>query len=226
MKIFVAAGHGGKDPGAVYNQTTEREELVKIIDQAVQTLQKITDTQHEIIQVPNAFNLQAEVDYINQQSTESPSDFCIEVHMNSNPGIPGTGIETYYGEAEKAAKLHTEIVKQLGLKDRGVKYGMMFYFNNASYPPSALVEMGFLNNPDDLRIVREKGAAALARAIAIVWGLPDPAAQPPAPEKQPSKNRIVQILQKIIDFIRGIQQAEAATPAAWKTYSFAAFLDS
>ena len=165
MKIFIAAGHGGKDPGAAANQTTEAQETVKIVDKVVEILAPIIKSPHRLIKVPHEFNLADTVGFINRWAVVNSSDICIEVHMNSNRLIPGTGVEVLFGYKDLAQTLQKNLVKHTGLKDRGIKERNDCYFNNATIPGSAIVELGFINNAQDLPLVREKGALALAAGI-------------------------------------------------------------
>ena len=85
--------------------------------------------------------------------------------MNSNSGTPGSGTETYYGNKPMAISIQKKLVEVLGLPDRGVKDGTNLKFNNSTNPASCLVELGFINNPNDLEIVLQKGTMALVKAI-------------------------------------------------------------
>ena len=165
MKVFLAAGHGGEDPGSIgANGTREADEVIKVVDAATAFLKRQDLKGHEIIVVPHQYALQAGVQYINQHANES-EDICIEVHLNNNKGNPGTGIESYTGNRLLTDIMHQELVRVMGLADRGVKEGMWLYFNNTSKPASTLVELGFVNNPQDLITIRQKGALALASGI-------------------------------------------------------------
>ena len=188
MKIFLAAAHGGNDPGAVANNTTEAIEVKAIVEKAAAILKPHLGNGNFLIVVPHDLDLEAEVDYINRTPGVSVNDICLEINMNSNQGTPGTGTETYYGYPHLADIIQKILVKEIGLADRGVKDGDGFYFNNMTTPGSALVEMGFINNVNDLVIVREKGPKALAKAIANYLGiiLPEPTPTPtPTPPNTP-----------------------------------------
>jgi N-acetylmuramoyl-L-alanine amidase len=186
MKIFIAAGHGGTDSGAVANGTTEREEAIKVVDGAVQLLRSIIQPSQNLILVPHNLALGETVPFINQQSA---NDICLELHFNSNAGVPGTGTETYYGLPLLASKVQQGIAGVLGLTNRGTKDGNQFYFNNSTKPGSALVEIGFINNPVDLQKVRELGARALAKGVADYLGLTLPSAPLPQPPGEDWKKK-------------------------------------
>ena len=183
MKIFIAAGHGGKDPGAVANGVVERDEAIKIVNDAAEYLARIIQPPYELIIVPHELSLVDTVVYINENTKEVGRDICIELHLNANEGTPGTGTETYYGYKRLAEILQKGIVGVLKLKDRGVKEDNFFYFNKATRTGSALVEIGFINNMTDLQEIRKLGAFALAKGISDFLGLKLPSTPtPPPPE--------------------------------------------
>jgi len=165
MRVFIAAGHGGNDPGSLGGGVYERDEAIKLVNGAVQMLNAIVPVEHKIIQVPNELALTEGVKYINDNSVIPISEICLEIHYNNNVGIAGTGTETWYGYKPLAQTMQTEIVKVLGLTDRGIKDGNNLYFNKNTKPYSALIEMGFINNRNDLVAVRNKGVIAIVGAI-------------------------------------------------------------
>ena len=192
-KVFISAGHGGPDAGASYHYTTERDEMIKIVDQAVELLAGQDTKGYEIHKVPHTKGLIDGVQYINSKDTPA-EDFCIEVHMNANAGEPGTGIECYYGYKPLADALYAAAARGTGLAGRqggtrgdpitsdGKENPNYLHFNRETTSRSALLELGFINNANDLAAVREKGAQAVADGILEFLGgdfvikAPDPAA--------------------------------------------------
>ena len=185
MKIYIASGHGGNDPGAVANNTNERDEVEKIVNVTVMGLKKILDGKAEIIQVPNSLNVNDTPEWINQQDKGNTDSYCIEIHLNANKGTPGSGIETFYGNKPMAISIQKKLVEVMGLPDRGVKDGNDLKFNRVTNPASCLTELGFINNPQDLAIVRQKGSLALTKALYdLVSEKPLIIGQPIEPEKE------------------------------------------
>lgn len=191
-KVFICAGHGGSDPGAVSGSRIERDIAIGLVDGAVALLAGQNKMGREIVKVPHDLKLAEGVAWINRTSTDHRHDLCIEVHLNSNAGTPGTGTETYFGLPQLANEVHQEIVKVLGLRDRGVKDGNRFYFNNYTVPASCLVEMGFINNPTDAQRVVAVGSLALAKGILRACGgtwhekTTEPPVAPPVPPTTPN----------------------------------------
>jgi len=206
-KIFIAAGHGWLDPGACVGPVTERDENIKIVDEALKLLEKQNLPDTEVVLVPHKYGLNDEVRFINKASDNPGHDLCLELHLNSNVGQPGTGTETYWGHKELAGEIHNEVVKVLGLRDRGLKDGRRFYFNNTTTPASCILEMGFLNNPDDLAKVRSKGGLALARAVCVasggVWQDPHVSPSPPSVPfaVRAAIEMIIKLLEKVLDLL-------------------------
>lgn len=167
-QIFISAGHGGKDPGAVANNTTERDEIAKLLEQVNQRLVLEDWNGLAVHMVPEPSKVADAVKYINQHADKERGDMAIEYHLNSNKGTPGRGVETWYGWREMALKVQEAAVKVLGTRDRGVKDGTHLYFNRATNVPSSLIELGFINNKDDLARVREHGASAIVETIKVL----------------------------------------------------------
>jgi N-acetylmuramoyl-L-alanine amidase len=168
-RIFVAAGHGGKDPGAVSGKNIEREIAIHVVDTAFKLLSGQDKAGRQVVKVPHAKNLVEEVAYINA-NCNAAYDLAINVHLNSNAGTPGTGTETWYGHKELAQEVNDELVKTLGLKNRGIKRNNNFYFNGMVRCASCIVELGFINNSHDVGVVVNSGGLALAKAIVKTAG--------------------------------------------------------
>lgn len=203
MKIYIAAGHGGNDSGAVGNGTTERDEVQRIVDVTCPLLAKLLAGKAEIVQVPNNLNVNNTPEWINTQNKQEAGNYCIEVHLNSNNGTPGTGIETYYGDKNMATTVHRKLVEKLELFDRGVKDGNNLKFNRETIPASCLVELGFINNRSDLEKVKFLGIDALMNAVYYL--VTNQNAPSPAPSDA-EKALLQEIKQKLEQEIKNLEE--------------------
>lgn len=110
-------------------------------------------------------------------ATLENADF--EAEMEDMP--KGSGLDFILGSmtqneylaasSELAELVQTALVKKLGLKDRGVKQAP-FYVLMYTYMPSILVEVGFMSNKDEEKLLldpvfQDKAADAMADAVAI-----------------------------------------------------------
>ncbi len=177
--VVLDAGHGGSDTGAVGpSGVTEKSVALAIALKTEKILQnegmKVVMTRRTDIDVasPNASNvaeLQARVDKIPPQA-----DIFISIHCNAFSNPKSHGMETYHYGADNGGKrlaqlLNEELAKYGGLTNRGVK-AANFYVLKRSNRPASLIEIGFITNPDEEKLLasndyQNKLAAAIASAV-------------------------------------------------------------
>lgn len=104
------------------------------------------------------------------------ADLLISIHVNSIPQAKWRGAQTFYASANVEGKRLAETIQQelregLGNTDRVVKTEDQFYLLKTSDVPAALVEVGFLSNPEEAALLgsdlyQRKVAEAIYRGIA------------------------------------------------------------
>lgn len=167
-KVFLSAGHGGSDPGAVanglYEKTINLNALLACQAELVRhgvtvTCSRTTDTEDPV---------QREV----IEANASDADLAVSFHANAGGG---DGFEVFYYtenvEAAKLAKLCENHVKALGQNSRGLKRGNGLYFIKNTKMTSVLVESFFVDNKNDAKIgdtILEQKAFGVAYAKAIL----------------------------------------------------------
>ncbi|MCT8137654.1 N-acetylmuramoyl-L-alanine amidase [Anaerobacillus sp. CMMVII] len=78
---------------------------------------------------------------------------------------------TYLSENKRFAELvHPRLVRDLGLIDRKVRNDQSFYVIRNAQMPAILVELGFMTNPDEEKLIKtnsfqQKAAQSLADSI-------------------------------------------------------------
>lgn len=176
-KVFIAAGHGGSDPGAVANGVKEkdlnlsialacRDELVRHgVSVNMSRTKDENDPLSEEIRECNAF---------------SP-DLAVDIHNNAGGG-DGAEVFYHYGGGKSktlAESILAEIVK-VGQNSRGVKTrvnasGKDYYgFIRETACPSVIVECAFVDSAHDLKILateRDKKLMGVAIAKGILNAL-------------------------------------------------------
>lgn len=173
VKVFLSAGHGGKDAGAVYDGLHEKTVNLNTLLACKNELER-----HGVTVVCS--RMKDENDPVEQETKEanaSGADIAVSFHANAGGG---DGFEAFYfdpcSKGKKLAALCEKYVKKLGQNSRGVKRGNHLYFVRKTTMTAVLVESFFIDNTQDRSIgdtVAEHTAfgVAYARAILDYFGI-------------------------------------------------------
>lgn len=164
--IFLDAGHGGSDPGAVYNGRQEKDDTLALTLAVGEILESygfrvIYSRTEDIYESP--YQKAA-------KGNASGADIFISIHRNSSP-YPNqySGVESLvYNEWLPAGTIATNINRQLeeiGYKNLGVNARPNLVVLRRTEMPAVLVEVGFINNDQDNALL-DAQFDATARAIA------------------------------------------------------------
>ena len=179
MKVFIGVGHGGSDPGAVANNTKEkdlnlcialacRDELVRHgVEVRMSRSKDENDTISEEVAECNAYG----------------PDFAVDIHNNAGGGDGGEVFYHHGGGKGKtlAENILAEMVK-VGQNSRGIKtrvnsQGKDYYaFIRNTSCPAVIVECAFVDNATDLKILatesqRKTMGVAIAKGILKTLGV-------------------------------------------------------
>lgn len=172
-KVIIDAGHGGVEPGAIFNGRKEKNDTLQLAFDLGNALER-RGIQVEYTRVNDVYDSPYEKAAI---ANRSDADFFISIHRNAMP-VPGTasGVETLVYAKDGAAgqlaqNIQTEIAKA-GWKDLGVieRPGLVVLRNTKM--PAVLIEAGFIDNPEDNALFDEKLAAtadSIADGVAITF---------------------------------------------------------
>ena len=190
-KVFLSAGHGGSDPGAVAFGLKEK-------DINLQTLLACKEVlENHGLQVICSRTTD-ENDPVGQEVKEanaSGADLAVSFHANASGG---DGFEAFINpknaNASKLAKLAEKQIKAIGQNSRGIKSGMKLHFVKNTKATAVLFESFFVDNANDKQIgdtIPEQKAfgVAYAKAILEYYGIAykGTAATAPKTEAQPAK---------------------------------------
>lgn len=181
MNILLIAGHGAGDPGAIGNGYREADEARKV----VASLAAVLKSYANVTVYPtdrNAFD-----DYqhgtLLTNAKFSSQDFVLEIHFNAFRSSRTDGITMGTEIYVPTACPHTSVPKAIvdgisrtGLQNRGLKRYNWSVINQAwrSKTPSALLEIAFIDDPDDMSVYKNKYTEivnAIANAIVNGYGL-------------------------------------------------------
>lgn len=165
-KVIIDAGHGGQEPGAVYEGRQEKEDALQLAFDVGNALERrgisvsytrvsdVYDSPYEKAAMANA----------------SDADIFLSIHRNAMP-VPGTasGVENLVyedlGTAGALGRNIGEALAEAGWTDLGVKERPGLVVLRNTKIPAVLVEVGFINNEKDNEFL-DANMAATADAIA------------------------------------------------------------
>ncbi len=172
-KIFVDAGHGGPDPGAVGNGVTEQavnlnvaNELARLLREGGYEVMQYRTTRDENV----LSNKNADLSNRANMANRWGADYFVSIHTNSSLNPSANGFEAYVyrlgGVAEALAQsIVASVVRQLGSKDNGVRQANFAVLRRTDMP-ATLLELGYLTNPTEaLNLNSPAWQRAVAKAI-------------------------------------------------------------
>ena len=160
MKVFIGVGHGGSDPGAVANNTKEKDLNLSIAKACRDEL-----VRHGVeVKMSRAKD---ENDPLSEEIRECNSfapDLAVDIHNNAGGGDGAEAFYHYGGGKSKtlAENILSEVVKA-GQNSRGAKIrknsqGKDYYgFIREVAAPAVIVECAFVDNASDLKILATEG---------------------------------------------------------------------
>lgn len=150
MKVVIDAGHGGNDPGAVYNGRKEAEDNLNL---ALELGEILRDAGIQVVYTRTGDETQTPFEKASI-GNQSGADLFVSLHRNSSP-IPNqySGVETLvYDDNGKKAELARRINENLttvGYQNLGVKERPGLVVLRRTNMPAVLVESGFINTDTD-----------------------------------------------------------------------------
>lgn len=149
-RIVIDAGHGGAEPGAIYEGRKEKDDNLRLA-LAVGRLLEGAGADVFYTRVNDVFDSPLEKA---QMANEAEGDFLISIHRNAMPQ-PGTGsgiLSLVYqmgGPAERVAQSINGELAQLGFQDLGIAERPGLVILRRSNMPAVLLEAGFIDNISD-----------------------------------------------------------------------------
>lgn len=165
-RVIIDAGHGGEEPGAMYDGRREKDDALRLALAIGQILEK-NGVDVVYTRTTDVFDTPLEKAQI---ANNSGADYFVSIHRNAMP-VPGTGSGAtvlVYEDAGVPAMLAENIQRNLvqtGFNDLGIHERPGLIVLRRTQMPAVLVEAGFIDNPVDNRFFDEN-FDAIAQAIA------------------------------------------------------------
>jgi N-acetylmuramoyl-L-alanine amidase len=174
MKICIDPGHGGSDRGATF-QGVDEADIVLIVSYY---LERMLKAQGNDAFLTRDQDIRRSLSERVTASNINHADIFVSIHVNADPDDDSPGQPEAKGEEiwyYKAGKDLAECLSQdldgifPGHKFRGVKKGG-FYVLKHTNAPAILIEMGFLDNTEELRVFTDPGSYKKIAGL-IAFGL-------------------------------------------------------
>ena len=169
--VFLSAGHGGSNPGAVAYGLKEKD-----INLNTLLACKVELERHGVKVVCSRTKDENDDVYEEvREANASGADIAVSFHANASGSGQGDGFEAFYystsTKGKKLAQIGERCVKALGQNSRGVKTGDHLYFIRETNMTAVLFESFFVDNDKDNDIgdtVEEQKAFGVAYAKTIL----------------------------------------------------------
>lgn len=167
VKIVLDAGHGGTDSGAVstiYNSVNEKD-LNLIVTRKI--YERLLGLDLDVIMTRDSDEYIKLLDRASMSNT-SDADIFLSIHFNSTTNSTSNGIEVLYASEKnvlikKSEQVHfakillKHLIDDTGAFNRGVKNRPDLIVLNKTKNVSALCELGFVTNSDDMEKIMDDG---------------------------------------------------------------------
>lgn len=164
--VVLDAGHGGENPGAIYNGRQEKDDTLALT-LAVGRILEANGVDVYYTRETDVFETPLQKA---QEANQTGADYFVSIHRNSSP-MPNqyTGIETLvynrYGEAARLAYNINDELEEVGFENQGVNERTNLAVLRRTQMPAVLVEVGFINTDAD-NVLLDARFEDVAQAIA------------------------------------------------------------
>jgi len=177
--IYLNAGHDLYiDRGVTYNNVVENEEAIKICD----ILTPLLERHFKVKRIPDQHNLQDSVKWVNGGAYKLSDGLALSLHLNSDPKHQAGGAECFHHRRgyllnkPYAKKLIDKYCEITGLKNRHEKpdtesVTKYLWWINKTNCQALLLEMCFIDNPEDMKIFsdHQKIAQAIYEGVCDIF---------------------------------------------------------
>ncbi|HEY0827592.1 MAG TPA: N-acetylmuramoyl-L-alanine amidase [Bacilli bacterium] len=191
--VVLDPGHGGRDPGAITADGTYESKLVW--QYTVKTKALLEKSGYTVFLTRGEKNSCTVYRRMEQELTcrvnfaeKVKADIYISIHADSNENKKFRGTVVFYNarndydgnqnhfsaDSKRLAQtIHSFIQPAIGSKDRGLQ-NKNYFVNRMNKVPSILIELGFLTNSADLKLLKDKGrqdkfSASFVKAVDLYF---------------------------------------------------------
>lgn len=177
--IYLDAGHGGKDPGAIYDNVYEKDINLDIVKKLQFELEKMgavvlltRDDDYDLASIDAKKRKQSDLLKRANLINESKCDMYISIHLNAYSSTKWSGLQIFYDDINPNNKILAEIMNETlksNLKTvREIKRENGYFMYHKINVPGILIESGFITNSNDRYKLKDSNyQTILARNIVL-----------------------------------------------------------
>lgn len=165
--IYLDAGHGGRDPGAIYKEIKESDINLEITNKLKRELEKegaiVYQTRtgnYDLSKINTQNHKRNDLETRAKLINESDCDIYISIHLNSDQSPTWSGTQIFYTnkneENKKMAQIIQKRIKRNLNTNREIKQLKNMYLFDRITKPGVLIEAGFISNPNDRYLLRQE----------------------------------------------------------------------
>ncbi len=165
--IYLDAGHGGIDSGAIYGDIKEKDINLILVKKLEEELVKrgavvyLTRDSDKDLSTTTVGRKRSDLRNRARLINERECDMYISIHLNYITSSKWKGLQIFYNnkhkDNENMAKVITEYLKNEMANVRDYKYNGTYYMYKFINKPGILIEVGFLSNSNDrYRLTRDE----------------------------------------------------------------------
>ena len=159
-KIYLDAGHGGKDPGAYYKDIYEEDINLKIVLKLKNKIESLggivyltRDDDYDLSKKGVTRRKKSDLGNRAKLINDSDADIYLSIHLNSSIHTNWKGAQAFYDDINDKNK-EIALVFQKGFNknlnsDKNIKEMSTLYMYKNINKPGVLLELGFISNPND-----------------------------------------------------------------------------
>lgn len=173
--IVLDAGHGGSNPGAVYQGRQEKDDVLAL----TLAIGRLLENRGVDVYYTRTTDIYESPAQKAEEGNQVGADYFVSIHRNFSP-YPNqySGVESLvysrYGAAAQMANNINQQLEAVGFLNLGVNERTNLVVLNRTQMPAVLVEVGFLNTDADNQLFDERFddiALAIADGILITLGM-------------------------------------------------------
>ena len=165
--IYLDPGHGGQDPGSIYQNIYEKDINLDICNILKEELEKAGAIvymtrygDYDLSYINTSSRKRSDLNNRAKIINESKADMYISIHLNSVNSSSWHGAQVFFDDVniknKKIAELFQNDFRKILNTKREVKEIKTMLLNRKIRIPGVLIEVGFLSNPNDRYLLQKK----------------------------------------------------------------------